>query len=633
MILRELIDGIVCASDADPVFEEKYELIVVGLGTAGAISLITAGREGISVLGIEQLGEMGGTGTSGSVCYYYFGAEGGLYTEIDDKAMMLRSGIFHDSNKRDTNSLVLEREARACGAGIKYHCIVTGVYMDDDKVMGLRLFQNGRETAVCAEKFIDATGEAHICHIAGGESSYGRAFDGRTQPATSVSILADKNGKVSATNKDAGFVDSRDPREVSRTIIHSNTFPMYLKDDYSGEGGKFIAVAPLFGVREGRLIKGKKQLQMKDIVNRNKKAEKPLFYTFSNLDNHGKDIAFEDEDMCDWMVAAGLWGVLMSVPVTIGTLIPEKLENIMVAGRCLAATHNMAAGIRMKRDMHKCGEAAAYVCCEAIKKSISLSEVEYDNIVDKLKERKCLNEENNIGFMERVANRYFGNPLPELNTADEIIECLSGEKPGWAIWAAKMIAVRADQAEEENSAKLFAEKKRELVTELKACLDCHNENLSRNAALALGIIKEQCAVNKLREMAKEPDNYVPKSSLKYIYTRGVSAIYLLGRLGDKGAADILLDIVERGGRTKLTDFEFGEFYHAAEDVFSQYVLFSVRALISIAKANPEEREHIRETLQRYLEEPEYEVMVTLRDNSVSLCDLKPKLAEYVKRNL
>ena len=55
MLLHEMIQGTIEKSNADPVFERAYDLIVVGLGTAGAISLITAGRKGLSVLGVEQL--------------------------------------------------------------------------------------------------------------------------------------------------------------------------------------------------------------------------------------------------------------------------------------------------------------------------------------------------------------------------------------------------------------------------------------------------------------------------------------------------------------------------------------------------------------------------------------------------
>ena len=151
-------------------------------------------------------------------------------------------------------------------------------------------------------------------------------------------------------------------------------------------------------------------------------------YAYSNVDNHGKDIAFENEELCDWMVASGLWGVLMSVPIPMEILLPKNVENIMIAGCCLSVDHNLTACVRIKRDMAKSAEAAAYICSEAIKKNISLSDVEYDNIVDKLKVTKCLDEANNVGFMERVFGQYLGYELPELATTEDILTWLAGEK-------------------------------------------------------------------------------------------------------------------------------------------------------------------------------------------------------------
>ena len=128
MILREMIDGVSRTSVVEPVFDESYDLIVVGLGTAGAISLIAAGREGLKVLGVEQLYGMGGTGTIGAITGYYFGAQGGLYKEMDEKEQELRKGnLFHGGSRRDACAFVMDREARACGSEMKYECIVTGV--------------------------------------------------------------------------------------------------------------------------------------------------------------------------------------------------------------------------------------------------------------------------------------------------------------------------------------------------------------------------------------------------------------------------------------------------------------------------------------------------------------------------
>ena len=617
MILREIVDNLACVSEVEPVFDETYDLVVVGLGTAGSISLIAAGRKGLNVLGVEQFYGMGGTGTIGGMTGYYFGAMGGLHEEMDDKELNLREGnLFHNSSRGETAMLVREREARACGAKIKYECIVTGVYMEGNKVLGLRLFQNGKEVHVKAQMVIDATGEANVCFVAGCEYDFGREFDAQSQPATSPSILVDEYGGVFTTNMDAGFVHQHDPRDVSRVIIHSNNFPMYLKEDYTKESSKFIAVAPLFGVREGRLIKGKRKLTMKNTVSTEKKEIKPLFYTYCNLDNHGKDIAFENEELCDWMVASGLWGVLMSVPIPMDVLIPEGLENIMVAGRCLSVDHNVAAGIRAQKDMAKSGEAAAYVCCEAIQKSISLLDVKYDNIINELKATKCLNEENNVGFMERIADQYFGYELPILKTTEELLTWLAGEKPGWAIWACRTMALQDIG-------------KQKLIRALINNLSSEDENFSRNCALALGIMGEKAAVEKLREVAFEPDNYVPKSSLKYVYTRGVSAIYLLGKLGDVDSIERLLDIVEQKGQTEIQGFVYGEFYNEAADVYSQYILFASRALVEIAKKYPEKKQGIIEKLCNILNNPEYHIMITLRDNFASLHDLKPKLMEYI----
>ena len=614
MILHELVNDIIKKRAVDVVFDEHYDLVVVGLGTAGSISLITGAREGISVLGVEQLYGMGGTGTIGAINYYYFGAEGGLYTEIDEKANDLQNSVFAKGTRRDTKDLVLQREAKKSGAKVKYQCVVTGVYLENRQVVGLKLFQSGKEINVASKKFIDATGEAYVCHIAGAESFSGRDFDKATQPFTFTNVVIGKKGGTLGLNKDAGFVNQHDPREVSQINIAANTYPMYLKDNYLNEEYRFATVSPLIGVREGRMIKGRKTLKFRDVISLEEKKEQPLFYTFCNIDNHGKNIAFENEELCDWLVASGLWGVLVSVPVPVEVLIPSNIDNIMVAGRCLSVDHNLAAGVRTQRDMSKCGEAAAYVCCEAIKNNCSLTEVKYVDIIDKLKSNRCLDESNNIGFMERVDGKYIGNPLPKLKTADEITTCLASDKPGWGIWSAKILTLH----------------NHEMIEFLEKNIHSKDENLARNSALALGLIGEKAALDKLREIAKDMDNYVPKSSLKYVYTRGVSAIYLLGKLKDISSVDLLFGIVESRGQTKIDHFEFGEFYCEEKDIFSQYVAFAAKALVDIAKSNEEMKEQIISKLLKILDQPDYKIMITLRANSESLYDLKPKLMEYVK---
>ena len=68
-------------------------------------------------------------------------------------------------------------------------------------------------------------------------------------------------------------------------------------------------------------------------------------------------------------------------------------------------------------------------------------------------------------------------------------------------------------------------------------------------------------------------------------------------------------------------------------MYSQYVLFAVRALIEIAKVHQEYQAQIAEELWKILSASDYHIMITLRDNSASLHDLKPKLIEYIKCNI
>ncbi len=617
MIVKEIRNGQMCTSYAEPTFERGYDLVVIGLGTAGAISLIAAGREGLKVLGVEQLYGMGGVGTVGAICWYYFGALGGIYTEVDEKAVALEQALFAQNSRMNSKGLVLEREAKACGAETMYHTIVTGVYMEANEIKGLRLFREGREINVAAKTFIDATGEAHVCHMAGGESFAGRESDGQTQPFTFTSICVNKEGFSVGINHDSGFINQHNPLEIGEAFVRTNNFPMYLKADYSKDEQKFVAISPLIGVREGRRIKGRKQLKFKDVVNQKLHVDKPLFYTFSNVDNHGKDIAFEDDDMCDWMVASGLWGVLISIPVPLDALRPEGIDNILAAGRCISMDHNLTPGIRMMRDMAKCGEAAAVVCAEAVKSGKSFSGVDYEKVAGRLRKTGCLDEKNNIGFMERVYRQYYGEKLPQINSSTEISKWLASDKPGWGIWSARNLA----------------ENDLEVLPVLREYLNSNDENLCRNTALALGLMREKCAAPKLRQIAKEMDNYIPASSLKYVYTRGVSAIYLLGKLQDTEAVELLLDIVKKRGTSDLEHFTYGEFYGNADDVASQYILYASRALVDIAKANPDRKKEIKKELLAILRKQDYNMRISFKANSISLYDLKPKLIEYISKYL
>lgn len=117
-------------------FAEEYDVIVVGLGTAGAIAAIAAAQRGCSVLGLESLHCMGGTHTAGAIQNYYFGSKGGIYETLDEQIRQ----VEHDGytawggTNGELKKYFLEQNALQAGVTIVYESTVIGVFRDDKTV-------------------------------------------------------------------------------------------------------------------------------------------------------------------------------------------------------------------------------------------------------------------------------------------------------------------------------------------------------------------------------------------------------------------------------------------------------------------------------------------------------------------
>jgi len=591
--------------------EKAYDVVVVGLGTSGSIALVAAARKGLKVLGVEERNAMGGTGTLGAVSNYYYGSSGGIYEDINRKTNEIQNELFSDfpSVRMDTKAYVLENEAVKAGAELMYDSTVIKVYMQGKKAVGLCVLCNGKEINIHSKIIIDATGEAYVCKLAGCETYCGREFDGQTQTYTNAAITFE-NGKLqNGMNIDSGFVNQNDCRDLSRAIVDSLS---QYNDIYVNEYNNrtFITNASILGIREGRHILGEEQLKLDEFMLNDRTSEKPLFYAFSNLDSHCKDMVFENEIFNDLMVVCGLWGLLFSVGVPMGSVIPKGFDGILVAGRCLSCDHDFACCVRMKKDMEKCGEAVAMIAYLAIKNNCKTKDVSYDELVPLLKETGCLSEKNNIGLFQRALK--FGDKIPCSFPRDinEIKNQLSGNSPGLAIWSVKRLGNKI--------ADLLAE-----------WLSSDNENLKKHTAFALALISDKRACKVLRQIVEERDGFIPSTSIKYTFTRCNTAIYLLGRIGDKDAVKTLCDIIQNNSFSDSSSFVPDEFYGSIEELQSQYVVYAVRALIDIAKQNPEVASEIRSNLNNLIISGDMSLNITLKSNPNIKHNLYEKIKNYI----
>lgn len=594
---------------------ETYDVIVVGLGTAGAVAVIAAARKGLRVLGIDRHTSMGGAGTVGGVLGYYFGSRGGLFEELDAKVPATEKSVFTPSGgiNAEGKQYVLEREAVAAGATIRYDTTVVGVLAECRSVRGVECFSPGHgRYRAAARTVIDCTGNADVCRLAGCELRGGREFDGQAQPFSNALFRLEKE-RVRPFYTDSGYVFPEDPDSMSRAIVESSLLSTHLKDRYD-EDSRYMRIAPQLGVREGQFIVGEDNVTL-DRFLREDYSREPLFMAYSNLDNHSKDVAFESELQRDWTVAASLWGLKFTVPIPLGALIPKGYDGLLAAGRCLAVDHDMASCVRMKRDMQKSGEAAAYAAYLAVKKQIPLNRVPYAELAPLLLEAGCLSERDEVHFEHRVNHEYKSNALVRwLDGIDEIKAALSGTKPGVAIWSAR----RLGEAIRPHLLQWIGQRE--------------DEHLRRHSAMALALLGDAQAAPVLREMVGEKDPFVPQTSLKYNQARGYAAVYLLGKLADKEAVPELLRLLEtREGFTFIDRNR--EFLSDERDLRFQYVSYALVALASIGDRHPETRPAIKKAFGQFLAQLDGTLVISFKGSSEIRNVMDDKIRQLIDRSM
>ena len=581
MILSQKAENRVTIQETAGTFAKRYDVIVVGLGTAGAVAAITCARRGLTVLGIERLRCMGGMSTAGSVFGCYFGSDGGIYEEIDAKAAALQNVVYATTNRHcaEGKKYVFEQEAVRASVDIWYEASFTGVFLDGKKVRGLRVFYQNAEIDIGCRVLIDATGDGYVCEMAGAGGTFGRVFDHAPLPFSSVKV-EDLGGFVRNSYLDNGRCNQYCAEELSNAVIAATA--SNLKDTYMDDDKRLLYIAPVLGLREGRLAEGESVVRLSDFLAGRVTAQ-PVMYAYADVDKHGADTAFESETFQDWYVASNLGAVNISVPIPLGAFIPKGYCGLLVAGRGLSVDHDMANCVRMIRDMHKTGEVVGIAAWLSIKHNCKLQDVPYDEMQNTLQETGCFNRANNQGY--KLDAPRLAHPPASITWFREpanIRAALSSEKPGIAIW----------------SCKLLGEPIWDYLIAWLAEADVH---LKKNSAIALGIMGKKEGLPVIREMIEEPDGFVLQDCRKNNQIRCVIAIYLAGKLKCVEMAGALMEIIHDADQYSKEIMQSGcEGVKTFATVRYMVLSHSVASLIKIGNSHCLVRKAVGETFQTAL---------------------------------
>ena len=299
---------------------------------------------------------LGGTGTYGGVSSYWCGRRVGFVTQIS-KAVnraqrQLRlpalTGYINRWNiEAKTQALV--QEAEKAGVGLLFNAIVIGAIMEGNSVRGVIIATRLGPLALLANVTIDATGDGDIAAFAGARFTYGSRRD---HAVMWYSLIPFVRPGVTRNNF-TSMVDVSNIEDYNRAILAARRRGNIGLDH---DHGIYVAT------RESRHIQGEAVLTLNDQL-LHRSWPDVIYIAFSNNDIKGQISS-------DWF-RIGLIPPHLEIEIPYGALLPQGMENLLVVGKAVSATHDALPSIRMQPDLENLGGVAGMAAARAIREKCS----------------------------------------------------------------------------------------------------------------------------------------------------------------------------------------------------------------------------------------------------------------------
>ncbi|MBE6619358.1 MAG: FAD-dependent oxidoreductase [Ruminococcaceae bacterium] len=392
---------------------KKYDLIVAGGGLAGVAAAVSASREGLSVLLIEKSGTLGGAISNNLVYpfmrYWTLGEDNkvgnhlssGIFAEMREREKKYTSEFSLMRFKPEYFKLLLDDMVSEACVDLLFHACLCAVNCEKNKIKSVSVTTDAGILTLEADFFIDTTGDGNLFYLAGCDYQLGRESDGLCQPMTTCFRMSGVD--VAQFKKDSATINEKykelqksgeikNPREdilvfygIGEGIVHFNTtrivkldptdpfdksraeiaarrqvyeMELFLKKHSKAfENSTLISIASEIGVRESRKLKGIYVLTVEDLKNLT------YFDDAIALGNYDIDIHNPAGSGTSHYYFKG--EERYSIPYR--SLLPKEYDNLLVAGRCISATHEAQASVRIMPICATLGQAAGTAAALAYK--------------------------------------------------------------------------------------------------------------------------------------------------------------------------------------------------------------------------------------------------------------------------
>ena len=382
------ISGLSSANDSKKkIVTKHWDVIVVGGGPGGVPSAVAAARNGARVLLVERYGFLGGMATTALVHPYMKYNAGdtiiirGLFEEFVD--LLQKNGAILKNRKTfdaEPMKWLLDRFVSDSGVDLLLHSQAIGVLKKDQKIKTVRVFHKGGVEDLSADIFIDSTGDGDIAAWGGAKIEIGRKKDHGFQPMTLNFRMANVDIKAMPPRKEINKLydeakakgEVKNPREnvlkfltVHSDVIHFNTTRVIGKSSLDGwqsteaeiegrrqvddmvrflkkyvrgfENSYLMKMGSQIGVRESRRVIGKYVLTAEDVLSA-RHFEDGIACASYPIDIHNP--AGTGTEMHHLKK-----GTYYKIPYR--CLVPLGVENLIVASRCISATHEAHSSLRV----------------------------------------------------------------------------------------------------------------------------------------------------------------------------------------------------------------------------------------------------------------------------------------------